>query len=431
MEAIIRELTNSSEPTVNLLFESEKAFIDELDAFPCLDRCSCGGFNEMTLESITVNIEKYSIKIAVVPMLKCTKCGQKHLPEFTKKLLFEGYQELRQRGNLSVESKPTGYQKRYQYAEAANYIYDHWDYESIPGLQFDEEHSIEGFLTPVYFDKRALVSFISLPEYEVDLFSETYGTLSMLAKDDSGFQYEWSIPFGINSNGKLVFWLGDLDDIVDDVSTHLLKAFNVNSDHQLTNSEFYQAQMCCIFSKPIAEEQILLNRKCFIDNVKVNYGIDLAHLSIESEEHANKIIRPVVFTMSAVSVVINAYDKILVEGISVDGLMTFYEKIVPQGGRGKGYEKWQSIKLLDGILEALCKKAGVTVDVYSAISPLYILHDYRILLDHLLPKEKQDDTKQHIVDTLNVQCFEQQETIYLEEIRRLNKLYAMLSILTK
>lgn len=267
MEAIVRELTSVSEPPVNVFFESEKTFFDELEASPCLDKCICGGFNEMTLEALSVSVERFSLKLAVVPMLKCTICAQKHLPEFTKKLLFEGYRELRRRGNLSVECMPYGYQKRYQYAEAANYLYDHWDYESIPGLQFDDEHDIEGFLTPVYFDKKALVAFVNLPEYEVNLFSETYGTLSLLTQDDSGYQYDWSIPFGLNSNGRLVFWLGDLNDIDDEVSTHLLKAFNVPSDHQLTNSEFYQAQMCCTFSNPIVEQQILLNRKSFINNV--------------------------------------------------------------------------------------------------------------------------------------------------------------------
>lgn len=414
-----------------LRFKSEKEFLDEVNSYPCSDKCSCGGFNEMTLGTLAIEVEKYSLKLDVASILECAKCGQKNLPEFTKKLLDAGYQELRRKGCLSVESKTTGYQKRYQYAEASDYIYDHWDYESIPGLQFDDEHSTEGFLTPVYFDKKVLVAFISLPEYEVDLFSESYGTLSMLTEGGCEYQYEWSIPFGLNSNDKLVFWLGDLDDIVDKTSVHLLKAFNVHSDHQLTDSEFYQAQMCCVFSEPIREKQILNNRKHFIDNVRTKYAIDLSHLSVESEEHANAIMRPIVFSRNTVSEAINAFDKILVEGINIEGLRALYEHLVISNERVQGYEAWQSIKLLNGVLNALSINASIPIDVSTAMSPLYILHDYRILLDHLLPKEKQDETKKHIVSTLSVRSFDEQESIYVETIRRLNKLFALLTLLTK
>lgn len=56
------------------------------------------------------------------------------------------------------------------------------------------------------------------------------------------------------------------------------------------------------------------------------------------------------------------------------------------------------------------------------MSPLYILHDYRILLDHLLSADKISETKEHIINTLGVQNFDDQETIYIEEIKRLNTL---------
>jgi len=65
------------------------------------------------------------------------------------------------------------------------------------------------------------------------------------------------------------------------------------------------------------------------------------------------------------------------------------------------------------------------------MSPLYILHDYRILLDHLLSADKISDTKQHIVATLGVQSFNDQESIYNEEIKRLNTLFNYLGVLSK
>ena len=61
-------------------------------------------------------------------------------------------------------------------------------------------------------------------------------------------------PFGFNTNGKLIMWLGDIDDM-DDKTKGILKQFNVPSDHLLIDSEFYQAQMKCIFSEPIIEKE--------------------------------------------------------------------------------------------------------------------------------------------------------------------------------
>lgn len=51
--------------------------------------------------------------------------------------------------------------------------------------------------------------------------------------------------------------------------------------------------------------------------------------------------------------------------------------------------------------------------------------------DHLLSAEKKTDTKQHIIDTLGVQSFDEQEMIYNEEIARLDKLFSYLAVLSK
>ena len=40
------------------------------------------------------------------------------------------------------------------------------------------------------------------------------------------------------------------------------------------------------------------------------------------------------------------------------------------------------------------------IDVALTMSPLYILHDYRIYFDHLLAESDREDTKQHILNTL-------------------------------
>lgn len=224
-------------------------------------------------------------------------------------------------------------------------------------------------------------------------------------------------------------WLGDIASM-DDMTQAILKPFNVASDHLLIDSEFYQAQMKCIFSKPIIEKRILLNKNTFISNILKKYSLDISHLTNECREHEKKVKRPVVFTETTVAEVINAYDKILIEGFNISQMRNLYEVLYAETERDKKYQKWQSIKLIEAILRKLSDSID-NIDVDTTMSPLYILHDYRIFFDHLLSAEKKTDTKQHIIDTLGVQSFDEQEMIYNEEIARLDKLFSYLAVLSK
>lgn len=396
----------------------------------CLDKCpKCNGFLEISMEHIEIEISNKFMDIEEISMLKCMKCGTFYYTEYAKEILYGLYKELCRRGEYKVKSKPSGYRKKYNYAAENNFIYDHRDYESIPGLKFDDEHSEVGFLTPVYFYRKALLYFISDPEYEVDIFSETYGNIRK--KDAEGiYEYQWAAPFGFNTNGKLVFWLGDLDSM-DTFTRGVLGNFNIESDHLLINSEFYQAQMNCIFSTPIKEQQILLNKKIFIKNIKDKYEIDLKHLDEECDIQSKNVKRPIVFNEQSVSGVINAFDKILVEGISVGQLRVLYEKMYNVDPSEKEHKKWQSIRLLKEVLIKLSSSLEEEIKIEKLISPLYILHDYRIYLDHLLSGEQQNKSKQHIVETLGVNDFSEQEKIYLEEIGRLDILFQYFILLSK
>ena len=107
-----------------------------------------------------------------------------------------------------------------------------------------------------------------------------------------------------------------------------------------------------------------------------------------------------------------------------------YEALFPSIERNAKYTSWQSIKLIEAILNKLSISVQ-NMDIASVMSPLYILHDYRILLDHLLSADKISETKEHIVSTLGLQSFNDQEAIYNEEIKRLNALFNYLAILSK
>ena len=414
--------------SVECYFSSYDEFKNEYENYRFDDCSDCEGICELVESDVTCIIEGKILKFSPILILRCKKCGKEFLPEHTKQMIDGAYRTVVKEKQSMGEFHPTGYKKKFDYCIQQDYEYDHRDYYNIPGLCYDEEHSVEGCLTPVYFEKEALVFFLAMPEYEVEIFSESYGYIAK--KDSSGlYQYDWNIPFGFNTNGKLIMWLGDIDEM-DDKTKGILKPFNVPSDHLMTDSEFYRAQMKCIFSEPIIEKRILINKEAFISNIEKKYSVDLSHLTDECQEHEKKVKRPVVFTETAVAEVINAYDKILVEGFNVNELRKLYEVLYDPFERNAKYTSWQSIKLLEAILGKLSLSVK-NMDIASVMSPLYILHDYRILLDHLLSADKIYDTKQHIITTLGVQSFSDQEAIYNEEIKRLNILFNYIGILSK
>lgn len=410
------------------IFSSYEDFLNEYQNYR-FDECSvCHSICELEETLVNCDIEGRRLIFPKMLILRCKSCDATFLPEHTKQMIDGAYKMMIEHEQSIGEFTPRGYKEKFEYCNKQDFEYDHRDYYNIPGLSYDEEHSAKGFLTPVYFKKEALVYFLAVPDFEVEIFSESYGYIAK--KDVTGvYQYDWNTPFGFNSNGKLVMWLGDIASM-DDMTQAILKPFNVASDHLLIDSEFYQAQMKCIFSKPIIEKRILLNKNTFISNILKKYSLDISHLTNECREHEKKVKRPVVFTETTVAEVINAYDKILIEGFNISQMRNLYEVLYAETKRDKKYQKWQSIKLIEAILRKLSDSID-NIDVDTTMSPLYILHDYRIFFDHLLSAEKKADTKQHIIDTLGVQSFDEQEMIYNEEIARLDKLFSYLAVLSK
>lgn len=286
------------------IFSSYEDFLNEYQNYR-FDECSaCHSICELEETLVNCYIEGRRLIFPKMLILRCKSCGATFLPEHTKQMIDGAYKMMIEYEQSMGEFTPRGYKEKFEYCNKQDFEYDHKDYYNIPGLSYDEEHSVKGFLTPVYFKKEALVYFLAVPDFEVEIFSESYGYIAK--KDVTGvYQYDWNIPFGFNSNGKLVMWLGDIASM-DDMTQAILKPFNVASDHLLIDSEFYQAQMKCIFSKPIIEKRILLNKNTFISNIRKKYSLDISHLTNECSEHEKKVKRPVVFTETTVAEVINA-----------------------------------------------------------------------------------------------------------------------------
>ena len=390
------------------------------------DECvSCKGIREVAFEHIIINVAGKRMEYTALPMLRCTACGELAFTFYARCIIDGCYKELKARNDTGVVCNPSNYRKHFNFCSGTDYIYDHRDYESIPGLMTPMSNT--GFLQPVYFKKEALLYFVNSPDYETNIFSETYGELSKIDKTGD-FPFEWNIPFGFNTNNLLVFWLGDLDKT--DIECQLiLKAFNVESDHLLIDSEFYRAQLKVIWSDPIKEHQIINNKKIFTNNVEKKYGIRLNHLDEECEILAKKAVRPVVYTENTLSETLNALHKVLIEGMNSGQLRLLYEQFYSSAERDKKYGEWGTIRLIQEIIDKI--DVDPSKDLRRIIAPLYLLNDFRIIFDHLLKNEELEKRKQNIVNTLIVSSFTDYENIYKKEIAELDKLFQYLVIITK
>lgn len=308
---------------------------------------------------------------------------------------------------------PRRYKKIFEYCMDIGLDYDHRDYYNIPALCYDEEHSVEGFLTSVYFTRNGLYYFLYDPEYNLHLFSETYGNLR--------YKDKWSIPFGINRNGNVVFWLGDLS-YMDERSLQILKPHNIESDHQLIDSEFYAAQLCCIWSDPNSELKVCFQRMSLYEHIKDKHGIELFHLEDEVKNQMDRFQKQLVINESTIESSINLLHKVLVEGVNITELRKLYELYVDK--TTKGYMDWKSIKLYQGILEGSISDDALK----EIISPMYLLNDFRQYFDHLLSNQKKESIKANILNSLQMESFEQINEIYDLILKRLAIFYEYLSI---
>ena len=229
---------------MKFVFKTYEDFLREYHTYHTHICSYCGMPMELTLVPVLVEIDNVKLTYEELYILECIGCHSVCLPKYSKEIIKVSYQTTIECGEKMGIFSRKGYQKKFDYCKEQDFLYDHNDYFNIPGLSYDDEHSVEGFLTPVYFTKKVLLYFMQDPDYKVDLGAETYGQFRL----KNGL----SIPFGINRNDKVVFWLGDLN-YLDIMTLSIMKPHNVKSDHQLVASEFYAGQMCCIWSHPNRE----------------------------------------------------------------------------------------------------------------------------------------------------------------------------------
>lgn len=406
---------------MNFVFDTIEDFIKEYRKTESYSHeCCCGGNKEFLLEDSNVIIGDYCITVVECPILKCQKCFKYKLGNRMPKQIQYAYTDL---SNSEYSScRLTTKLERFQYVEYANFVYDGRDL-NIPGIGFDlDPTNSKGFSCPVFFDKKVLNNFFTDNDYSLNMFSESYGDIAKRGTD--GWDWEWNIPFGINKNGNVILFLGDLEQIdKDDRAILWLKSYNIKSDHEILDTEFYRAQFLNEFSEPIIENRIINLRNCFFERVEREFGIALHHLEEEVEASANELRKPINYSKSEIKENIIILDGLLNEGIDCNRLRELYVRVV--NPLPDNYKDLKTRKLLQGIIAAV---EGADF-AKSMISSLFYLNDLRVCYAHLISSSEIDKMMGRIIVAYGLVNEDEFKKLYCRLIKELYELYSLLMII--
>jgi len=203
---------------------------------------ACGSHMDLVFSVFGEEVTGVHIHIENLPFLRCEKCNLDYLPEDSRFAIIYIHEQATKHKEKRANVKRRKTNQNFGYTEVP-FLYDSDDYKYIPGLK--RSHS-EGFLTPVFFNREVLVKYDASPVYRLSFASRTYGEIRR--GDD------YSISFGVNKNGKVFMWLGDIATLPES-EQYYLRSENVESDHSI-GSEFYDGQIECIFTDKTPEDQL-------------------------------------------------------------------------------------------------------------------------------------------------------------------------------
>ena len=180
--------------------KSNTILIDE--KWQTLHCSACSNWLHLEATYLDCSIDGVYVQFNDLPTLICANCSRHYLPYQTKLAIKEFLRQAKEKNVLTVNVKRKKKKdaRRFEYRNSIRFIYDSWDYDFIPGLQRPWN---DGYLTPVFFNKKILLKYLNDPKYCVTYATDTFGSIYR--------GQTHLIAFGINRNGRVITWLGDLD----------------------------------------------------------------------------------------------------------------------------------------------------------------------------------------------------------------------------
>jgi hypothetical protein len=241
-------------------------------------------------------------------------------------------------------------------------------------FQWDSKESLggDGFLTPVYFNRQVLTRYLYDSRFTCEFASETYGTVH---GDD------FCISFGINKNGSVIAWQGDLQTGIPVRERFYWLVENKEPEGE-TESDFYDAQVNAKFTKPPAVVRALNSLSKFNAAFHQKFSIHLYYeRSIEERiDETRRYNRLILNNIDDFKRFISEFNEIINENANNTELRKLLTKrgiTFVSGSKGN--------KLLASIYES------VLGDTENLIAPFFYLYDLRLWADHSISNERLND----------------------------------------
>lgn len=241
-------------------------------------------------------------------------------------------------------------------------------------FEWDPEEAVHGslFLTPVYFNRQVLTRYLYDSRFTCEFASDTYGTV---------YGPDFDISFGVNKNGTVIAWLGDLQDRIPVRERFYWLVENKEPEKEIA-SEFYDAQVDAKFTPPPAVIQCLNAIGKLNAAFHRKYGVHLYHdRSIEERiDETRRYKRLVMNNVDDFKRFISELNEIINENtnnVELRRLLTERGEVIVSGSKGN--------KLLQAVYET------VLSDTENLIAPFYFLYDLRLWADHSVGGKYLDD----------------------------------------
>lgn len=251
----------------------------------------------------------------------------------------------------------------------------------VLSFQWDPTESLggDGYLTPVYFNRQVLTRYLYDTRFTCEFASETYGTVD---------GPEFTISFGINKNGSVIAWLGDLQDRIPVRERFYWLVENKAPEREIA-SEFYDAQVNAQFTAPPAVVRALNALVKFNAAFHQKFSVHLYHdRSVEERiDETRRYRRLLLNNADDFKRFVSEFNEIIVENTNnaeIRKLLTGRGIAVASGSKGN--------KLLQAVYEA------VLGDTENLIGPFFYLYDLRLWADHSMG----DDLLNDVALKLNV-----------------------------
>ncbi|MBL0261134.1 MAG: hypothetical protein IPQ10_08735 [Saprospiraceae bacterium] len=336
------------------------------------------------LEYIGVRFEEGNKGFGVkLPVFMCKSCGQ-HDCQVPQEQCMKFKDEIMPTINdgeffdmdLKYIFSKLDPQRNFTYYDHLGFDYDSRDYYLIPGIY--REHD-DGYLTPVFFDKDILLYYNNHPDYSVKLYSFSSGNIYHKGER----MFNWG--FGINRNGKIFKWLGDLSEDFeeDEMKPHLkrFQASNVPSDHDIVSKFYFSQNPFSIkdaFQKSDNEYRLFNIKSEFEHKIKNDFKINLSKLDIDAVIAYYK--HPILDDRNQIFEAYLKLDKLIVENLEQTEIRNL---LLANGLTTSDLEKdgkpFRSLKLFSLFIQHFQKIENAD----KIVTPLFVVNDLRQLHGHL------------------------------------------------